>query len=198
MRLTYSTAATLIAALLLAGSQAAAQTSIAKVAIANPARIFNDIQETRDLKAKMENDRKTLEATDLEKRTKIRDLQTQRDALRPDSPQYNEINRQLLQAGIDYETWRKITELDIQRQQKLQMKSLFDKITASVTEVATQKGIDLVIAEQHPDFPENIDQLSVDQVRLLINQRNVLFNTALVDISSDVIAAMDTKYKSGR
>ena len=44
------------------GSQAFAQVKIATV---NAAKVFNEIQETKDLKSKMENDQKTLQAQDL-------------------------------------------------------------------------------------------------------------------------------------
>ncbi|HEY7090647.1 MAG TPA: OmpH family outer membrane protein [Tepidisphaeraceae bacterium] len=198
-----TTTASICAAMLLAlsplmTSSAHAQAPVTKVAIANPVKIFNDIQETGDLKAKMEADRKTLEATDLQKRTKLNDLKTARDALKPDSPQYADRNKELLQASIDYEVWGRLTQADIQRQQKQQIKSLYDKITGVVAEVATKRGIDLVVAEQRPEFPPDLDQLNLDQLKLLINQRNVLFNTALVDISPEVITTMDAKYKAGK
>jgi Skp family chaperone for outer membrane proteins len=75
---------------------------------------------------------------------------------------------------------------------------IFNKITAAIQEVATAKGIDLVLAEQKPEFPPNLDQINADQLRVLINSQNVLFNSPQVDISTDVIAAMDAKYKSGK
>lgn len=187
-----------LALTLLVIAPASAQTSISKVAIANPAKIFNALQETNDLKAKLENERKTIEATDLEKRTKIRDLQAQRDALKPDSPQYAERNEELLKASIDYEVWKQLTNAHMQRNQKLQIKSLYDKITNSIAEVGTQRGVDLVIAEQRPEIPADLDQINIQQLQLLIAQRNIMFNTALVDLSDAVVAAMDAKYKAGK
>jgi Skp family chaperone for outer membrane proteins len=198
MRFACSTAVLVLTAMMIAAAPARAQTGNVKIAIANPAKIFNDIQETKDLKAKMESERKTLEATELEKRQKLKDLQTQRDTLKPDSPQYGELNKQLVQASIDFEVWGRIQQAEIQRMQKQQMKSLFDRITAGVAQVATQRQLDLVIAEQRPEFPDNLDQLNVDQLRALINQRNVLFSSPVVDISSEVIAAMDAAYKAGK
>jgi Skp family chaperone for outer membrane proteins len=168
-----------------------------KIATANAAKIFNEMQETKDLKQKMENERKTLEATDKEKKDKINQLREGRDQLRPDAPQFQEQNQSYLKAQIDYKVWAEIQQQELGRAQKQQMKSLFDKITAAVTEVAKQKGIDLVIAEMRPDLPENLEQINVDQLRLLINQRDVLFANENVDISNDVIAVLDTKYKSG-
>lgn len=169
-----------------------------KIATVNAAKVFNEIQETKDLKSKMENDQKTLQAQDLEKKTKIKDLQSARDALKPDAPQYNDANKQWMQAAIDYKIWQEMQGADIQRMQKQQMLTIFNKITTAVSEVATAKGLDLVVAEQRPEVPDNLDQINVDQVRLLINQRNVLYSTPNVDISNDVIAAMDARYKAGK
>ena len=177
------------------GSSAFAQLKIATV---NAARVFNEIQETKDLKAKMENDQKTLQQQDLEKKTKLKDLQSARDALKPDAPQYSDANKALMQAAVEYEVWQRIQGADIQRVQKTQMIAIFNKITTTVTEVAQQKGLDLVLAEQKPEIPDNLDQINVDQVRLLINQRNVLYSTPAVDVSDAVIAAMDAKYKAGK
>ena len=56
----------------------------------------------------------------------------------------------------------------------------------------------MVIAEQRAELPENLDQLKVEEVRALINAQNILYATATVDLSNDVIAAMDAKYKAGK
>jgi len=170
--------------------------SAQKIATANAAKIFNEIQEKKDLAAKMENERKTIEAQDLEKKTKLKDLQLARDAIKADAPGYEKANQELFQFAIEYQTWARITQANIERNQKLQMVNLFNKITAAVAQVATQKGIDLVVAEIRPELPDNLDQFNVEQVRQLINNRNVLFSTATVDISNDVINSMDAQYKA--
>jgi Skp family chaperone for outer membrane proteins len=67
-------------------------------------------------------------------------------------------------------------------------------VTAGVAEIAAEKHIDLVIAEIKPEIPENLDQVNPDQLRALMTQRNVLFVASQLDITQDVIAAMDAKY----
>lgn len=177
---------------------ASAQTTAAKIAIANPARIFAQLQETNDLKGQMEQQRKTVESTDLEKRTALRDLKAQRDQLKPDSPTFGDLNKKLMQASVDYEVWTKITQADTERSQKQQIKSLFDKIAAATAAVAANKQIDLVLAEQKPDYPQDLDQINLQQLQLLLSQRNVLFAAKNVDISDEVVTQMDAKYKSGK
>jgi Skp family chaperone for outer membrane proteins len=185
-------------ALPLGSSRAAAQTS-GKIATANVMKIFNEIQETKDLNAKMQNEVKNVDAQNTEKKQKLRDLQAARDALKPDSSNYEQKNQEWTQAIIEYQTWFQIQQVNLARTQKLQTISLFNKIQAAVNEVATQKGVDIVIAEQRPDLPmENFEQLKVEDVRNWINSRNVLFMNPSIDLSSDVIANLDQKYKSGK
>jgi outer membrane protein len=196
-RRTLVIALALLGMLLIFALPAQAQTTTGRVAIVNAARVFNEIQETKDLRARLETERASLENEEKERRQRIRDLQSARDQLRPESPQYEERNRELQQALVDFEVWGRIMQNSLQRQQKLQMKNLFDKITVATEEVAKAKQIDLVIAEVHPELPENLDQINVDQLRALINSRNVIFNAPQVDISSDIIAAMDARYRAG-
>jgi Skp family chaperone for outer membrane proteins len=69
-----------------------------KIATANAAKIFNEMQETRDLKAKMENERKTLDATNKKKNEDLQQLKEGRDQLKPDAPQFQEQNQAYLKA----------------------------------------------------------------------------------------------------
>ena len=147
----------------------------------------------------MNTDSKTIQDTAFQKQQKIKSLTDQRDNLRPDSPQYADKNKELQAAKIDLEVWAQIQQGDIQRENKQQTKALFDKIVNSVAEVATTKGIDLVIADQHPELPDDfLEKATLDQVRGLLGQRNVLYSAPQVDITQDVITSMDAKYTSGK
>jgi outer membrane protein len=178
-------------------SSAAMAAEPTKIAVANTAKIFSEMQELKDLKTKMESERKLLEGVDRETREKINALKSARDALKSDTPQYQDKNAELLKAAIEYETWGKLNQANFQREQKLQMKMLFKRIEDAVTEVAKQKGFDLVLTDQRPDLPDDIENISVDQLRSLINARSVLFASEKVDISNDVLAALDSKYRAG-
>lgn len=177
---------------------AAAQTAApTRIGVANTARILNELQETRDLNQKIQNDLKTLEAERVTREQKVKDLQAVRDALKPDSPQFAEKNKEWLQSRIEYEIWIQMQRANLEREQKVQMTALFNKITQTVAEVATQKGIDLVVAEQRTDIPDNLDAINPDQLKAVIGQRNILFVSASIDVTNDVITAMDARYKAG-
>lgn len=167
------------------------------IAVANTARIFSEMQELKELQAKLSSERELLAGVNREKRQKLEALQAARDALKSDTPQYKEKNAELLKAAIEYETWSKLNQVNFEREQKLQMKSLFEKIEAAVAEVARQKKIALVITDHRPELPENLDALNMDQLRGLINARTVLYAGENVDISNDVLALLDARYRSG-
>ena len=168
-----------------------------KVATANPARIFNEIQETKDLQTKFNADLGSLNEQRKQKELQINDTKAARDSLKPDTAQWAERNKELVRLAVEYEAWQKIVQADLERQQKLQMKAIFDRITESIGQVASARQIDLVIAEVRPELPDNIDQINTNDLRARLISRNVLFSVPQVDISNDVIAAMDARYKGG-
>lgn len=175
---------------------ASGQNAVPKVAVADAARIFNEMQETTDLKQMLESERERFAGTLREKQQQLNDLKAQRDQLKPDAPQYQDRNRELLEASTKLEVWHKLTTADIMRNQKIRMMTLYDKVEQAVAELAAQRGIDLVISSQRLNV-ENLDdpQLSIDQLRAVLNQRNVLFAGKNVDLTADVIALLDAKYK---
>jgi Skp family chaperone for outer membrane proteins len=186
----------MLAGLLISSANAMADL---KIAVANAGKIFSDIKEKKDWEQKMQADEKTLQDTAFTKQQHVKDLQSQRDNLRTDSPQYADKDKELQTAAIDLKVWAEIQQAEQQRTNKIQTKALFDKIVNAVAQVATQKGFDLVLADQHPEVPDNfMDQASLEQVRALLGQRNVLYSSPQVDITQDVITAMDAKYASGK
>ena len=166
-----------------------------KVAIANPGRIFSEMQELKDLRGKMDSEKKLLEGVDREKREHVRAIEAARDALKVETLQYQEKNAELLKVTIEYETWGRLNNANFQREQKLQLKLLYQKIEEAVAEVAKQKGYDLVISDQRSEMPAEIDRLNIEQLRVIINSRAVLYSGEKADISNDVLALLDAKYR---
>ncbi len=182
------------AAMLLPAAVASAQ---AKLGVVNTARIFNEMQETKALQTKLQSDRDGLADTERQKRGQLQALKESRDQLKPDSPQYQQRNEELVKASVEFEVWGRMMQLNVQRQQKQQIARLFDKIQTAVTEVAKNKGLDLVVAEQATEMPADMDQINVDQLKALINQRNILYAAEGLDISNEVITRLDATYKGG-
>ncbi len=176
----------------LAAAPAGAQGT--KVAVVDTAKVFNQMRETRDLKVKLDADRKTIEQTDRQKGEEVRAKKDARDQLKPDSPQFQARNEEYLKAAIEYKAWQEMTKMEMDRAQKTQIRSLYGKIQEAVNAVAKDRGLDLVLVQTTIDFPPSVDQITVEQLNRLISQQNVLYVSPSADISTDVIAKLDATY----
>jgi Skp family chaperone for outer membrane proteins len=172
--------------------------AVERIAVASPGQVFNSIQETKDISQQREATHKSLEAQRQQKEQKVRDLTQALQLLKADSPGYADKRSEAESASVEYDVWVKITQADQERDAKLQLRALWDKVTAAVAEVATQKGYDLVLADSREEIPDDIDRVTGEQLQALIHTRNVLYASAQTDITQDVIALMDAKYKASR
>jgi Skp family chaperone for outer membrane proteins len=186
-----------VAALVLPARFAAAQDG-PRIAIVNPAKVFNEMQETKDLKQKMESDRQAIQAEGKRRQDEVEEAKKKRTLFNEGTEDFNKANKDLIEKAIGLQTWQELIKADLARQQKSQMSSLFKKIEDATKDVATAKKLDIVIVEQKIDLPSDpntMEQINVDQLRSLINQRTVMFNNGKYDITNEVLAAVDAKYR---
>lgn len=190
----------LIAAAAMAGlpsravsQQQPAQGGAQKIATANPSKIFFSMKEKTDVQQRLAQQREKLREEERSRRQKVQDLQSALELLKPDAPQYEEANKQFMTAAIEFKNWGEVSQAQSARDDKLMTKMLFDKITTAIGEIAKERGIDLVIAEQPPI---NIEKISADQLTQFMAQRQVLYTSATTDLSADVIARLDERYNA--
>jgi Skp family chaperone for outer membrane proteins len=164
------------------------------IGIANPEKIAESIHEYQDLVAQLDLDKKNFDSAATEKQNNVNSMKQALSFLKPDSQQYADQEDKLLKASIELEAWGKETELALQRDQKNKIKNLFLEIEDAIAQVAQKDGINLVIADQRPKIPDNIDAIDVNQLRALISQRTVLYSDQSHDISGEVITLLDKNY----
>jgi Skp family chaperone for outer membrane proteins len=176
-----------------------AQTAGVRIGIVNTAQVFSDMAETKALMDKMSVERDNYMAQEKQRREEVKNIEGARDALRPDHPQYAEAENRYFEAVVKYEAWSKMVQARVQRDQKVQLKTLFAKIEAAVAEVAQQKNLDVVFTQHRPEIPAELDVISVDELRGRINQRNILYVNpkSAVDISTEVLNVLDRNYRGG-
>jgi Skp family chaperone for outer membrane proteins len=171
-----------------------------KIATINLVRVFGEMQETKDLQQKMDAERKALEDEKARREKELADLRQQRQLFTEGSEDFNKKNKELIDKTVQLRAWQELVNYDQLRQRKAQFKTLFEKIEQVTKEIAEQRKIDVVMVEHRPDFPsaEVMEQLNLEQVRGIINQRTVIYNNGKFDITADVVTALDKKYKEKR
>jgi Skp family chaperone for outer membrane proteins len=181
---------------LLSAQAAGAGGGAMRIAVADASRIFNEMQERKDIQVSMQSELERLNAQNKERTDELRKLQAQRDQLKPDTPQYDDLNEKLNDGAIEFRSWQAQATAKAERSQKRQVKALFQRVEAAVAEIATQQGYDLVLTKQRPELPDNLDAVKYEQIVAALSARNVLYASPKADISDAVIAALDAKYKA--
>jgi Skp family chaperone for outer membrane proteins len=176
-------------------SMAGAQAT--KIGVIKPAKVFQDMQETKELKAKMESEGRTLKQVGDEKGEKLRKLQAELQQLKYGSTAFSEKNRELRMAQIEAESWQKVTQADLENSEKQMTLTLFRKIETAIADVSKAKGIELVIADVAGDLPESVEGVNKQQFTTFLSQKNVWYTAGAADITTDVLTKLDADFKAG-
>ena len=168
----------------------------AKVATVNPVKVLNALAETKDINSAMNTEQQTYQQQGQDREQKLKDLKAQRDQLKPDAPQWSDLNKQFVAMQADAQAWAQTAQQELQRKFRENAKRMNDKIAAGVAEVAKTKSVDLVIAEQKPEVGEaDIEKMNPQQYMSLLFAQNVIYKSDAVDLTQDVIAKLDSDYK---
>jgi Skp family chaperone for outer membrane proteins len=188
----------LAALMLIVPQTARAQDRPIKVAVANVPRIFNDLQETKDLDARLQQERQKLAAEEKSMVDGINALKAEGGNFHPDAPQFDDWRERYINAQATYKTWLETNKAKVDWRRKRQTRQLYDKIYAAVTEYATRNAIDLVLADHQPTMSDKeLEQVPGEQLGAILNQRRVIFASKAADISDPIIALLDGQYKAG-
>jgi Skp family chaperone for outer membrane proteins len=183
-------------AMLLPAAAASAQEAI-KIAVCNPAKVFEQMDERKVIEDRMKSERDKAQGEVAKKKQEVEDLQRQRNELKPDSAIFQEKTNQIMEKAVQFEVWARLKEAEMARTEKEQIKNLYEKIRDACKDVATEKKIDLILAERKPELPPNMEKLTADQVRQIISANDVLYSNDKVDITQQVIMKINQKYAAG-
>jgi Skp family chaperone for outer membrane proteins len=183
-----------LAAVALFATVASAQTN---VGVCNPNKVFDKLDEKKVILEQMQQRKGRIEAEAKQRQAEAREIEQQRKDMRPGTPQWEEKNNLLMQKAVEFEVWGKLQQANMARQEKQLVVDLYNKIRNATATVAKAKNLDIVFAERRPELPENMDQLTPEQVRALISQHDVLFMLPKVDITDDVVLQLNKDFATG-
>ena len=128
----------------------------------------------------------------------LQDLQDQMtQAVKADSAKHLDLMQQFDSKSLQFDMEEKQIQIKMARQRGRQMKHAYDEISASVADMAKKRGYDLVMVNNSTELPENVGDMSnQDQLVNLIFGRSFLYVSPKVDITDDVVAAVDAAAKS--
>ncbi len=179
-----------VALLALGRQDVVAQPTIAVVHVSGA---FERYHKTIDLNAQYDALRRKRDTERDAKREKInRDARALQEEIKPGTADYYERRKQLAMLEADLQYFVESEGRRIEGSLAKSMRAIFDDIHAAVREVAEEKGIDLVLAADRmptevPDSPSLVQQQ--------IHFQKVLFWSPQVDLTDEVVARLNARYK---
>jgi Skp family chaperone for outer membrane proteins len=164
-----------------------------KIGICNPLKVITQIQEYKDITENLKQESTSLTTEATQRNAKIQSMQDELKLLEVNSPQYKEKNEALLKYSIETDTWSRLAQLQEQRKMKEQTKALFDKMNQAVAQVAKDRGLVMVLSD-HPVQIDDADKLDANTFNAALLSATILFSDPKMDITQDVIVAMDKNY----
>jgi Skp family chaperone for outer membrane proteins len=148
---------------------------------------FNDINKA--LKDEHDANQKSID----DQTKKIQSMQDQLAIFKPDSPEYKKQSEDILKAQVELKAFADLSDAKLAREQKEKLKTLSDKMDSFIADEAKIKHFNLIIADQQTDIPD-LDKVDMNTLRAMLFQRTVLFSENRLDITQDVIVAMNKAY----
>jgi Skp family chaperone for outer membrane proteins len=170
-----------------------------RVAVFNLSRVFTEMKELKAFNAKLDEEKAKFVATRNQKKFEIEQTLKSRNDMRPDHPQYEELNNRLMGLQTEAEVWVKTQAAVNEQRYKRQTKLLYEKVQAAVADVARQQQIDLVIADNNRSLPEGeeLEKADLRAIQAAIYQKDIFYASGRLDITSAVLNHLDAKFQAG-
>jgi Skp family chaperone for outer membrane proteins len=138
-------------------------------------------------KSRAENTRMDAEEDKLAKEVQALAAALRAGALKPDSPDYMQQYQELYQKQAQLKVMEEYNPQRKALAQQLWTEKLYKEILRITKEVASQKGLALVLAVEEPEFP----MPRYEELVMALRTHKVLYNGGCVDLTNEVIAVLD-------
>ncbi len=165
-----------------------------KIAVVNPAKILQEMKETKDSNTAFAAEQKAIQEQAKERQAKQLELENQKNQVKPDAPQWAELNKQVVQMRTENEVWLKQADQELTRKFRGEAKRISGKIKDAIAEVAKAKGIELVVSTQSDLQDAEIDRIPLPQLMPALLSRGVFYSADSLDITQEVLAKLDAGY----
>lgn len=170
----------------------AARSAPTKVAVCNIADVLGEYQRAKDLTNDLKQQRDAIQAENKKRIDKAEQLQTQLGGYKVGSEIYNKTLADVERQEISRQVWLQMKQKEMLRMHRRLLEEMYDDIQKAVSEIAREKGIDIVLQNQPADLSS---AQGVEQLITLIDRQKVLYNTAEVDITAAVLQRVNEGYR---
>ncbi|NLK40733.1 MAG: OmpH family outer membrane protein [Planctomycetes bacterium] len=182
-----SAAAILSAGVLWHGGLQADALGTPKVAIVDVTGVLENSKKHQAWKDKMEKQQQQMKEEMNTLRSELESLEQQLRLLRRGSEDYTKYSRQYVEKKAIFEARNAFYEDKVTNEMQSWTEELYRTLLLAIDRIAQEKGIDLVLAKEQLDLPAP----SLRDFMLTIKTKKVLYNNPKLDITAEVLAALD-------
>lgn len=169
--------------------QAEASMGPAKVAVVDVTRVLETSKKHQAWKDRMEKEQEQMKSEFTQLRTELDALEQNIKLRNRGSEDYIKLTSQYVEKKAILEAKNAFYEEKVTSQMQNWTEELYKTLMVVVERVAQQKGVDLVLAKEQLDLPSP----SLRDFMLTIKTKKVLYNDTKLDITAEVLAALDSE-----
>jgi Skp family chaperone for outer membrane proteins len=186
-----------LAAAVARSDQPSAADHVPQIAVVRAAQVTRDCTEWKQMTQAINARLNEMKQEQAKRENEINQLIDQQTQLKAGSAQWAALREQIDDKKLGLEVWAKKMQLELERRQKAGMKSTYDHVAQAVTKIATDRHLDLVLADNSPEFlGPDLDKITPPQLEQVLALRGVLFTTKNADITEDVKTLVEANFKS--
>lgn len=170
---------------------------VPQIAVVRTAQITRNCTESKQLVQALQARANQMTQEQAKKKNEIDQMIEQASQLKAGSAQWLQLRDQIDDKRLALEVWNEKMKLELDRKQKAGEKSVYDHVTQAVQTVAENQHLDLVLADNSPDFiGPDLDGITPAQFHQLLAARAVLFANKKADITEDVLTLVESNFKN--
>jgi len=176
-------------------AQPAAKTATpTRMAVCDVVEIFNNYQRAKDLTAKLNERRKSIQAENEDRGKKIDDKQEEMKALKKGSKEYEARFSELQLMVIEREAWLKFQETLAVREHHRLTVEMYEEIQKTIATLAKERSIQIVLFRD----PETITSQTTGELLRQIGMRKLLYSDGSVDMTEDTLRRLNETYRASQ
>lgn len=172
---------------------------ILRIAVVNTTRIVRSMHEVQKFQEEFRLKNRDLAQQQQAKQQELIDMQNHRDTnIKPGTKQWQDETDQIDEKQAAFAVWKDKSRVQLERSYKQNLRAVYDHIGTATAQVAQRLQLDLVIADQTPEFGPDIDKITVPQMEEVLQRRAVLYANKKADITEDVLTQVEADYAKGQ
>ena len=169
-----------------------------KVGVVDIVVVTNGYDRTKDANTDIQVEQANFKVAADPKVKALEDLRLKRDGFNKGTKEWQQLDDQVLTTRAELNTWMQIERIKIERRHQEVLLDMYRQMTGAVERISKQNKIDLVFTKAFLEPPQiDVDKaVGLQDLQKRIVGQRVLFPTAVVDVTQDVLKILNDEYKA--